>query len=807
MKLAIGQSEAPTLLSPSKIDRSWSPVWPTDPGDRQHRIIHHLSHQALNGLSLPRLFRLAAESIAHVLPDTAVSIWEVLSDGCTFKEIANTTPAQGLRTLSTRTEPQLTLLLDAATPCRVTPEQNAELLVCCATDTQHSLHCPISGSQHILGLLNVYTSHPEPFQETDSLFLQSIAHILATAIERHRAAALLNVQTQTLEAVASGTNLQDVLKSLCLLLEAQSPGVLCSVLLVDAENNCLRAGAAPSVPPEFAQGVDGLMIGEGQGSCGTAACRGEPVFATDIATDPLWRAFRDFALSHNIYACWSMPFRAQSGEVLGTFALSHAVPCTPTAHHLQILKTATHLASIAVESHRNTHRLQHQALYDDLTGLPNRVFFIEQLTQRCQASGFKRFALLFLDVDHFKLVNDSLGHCIGDQLLQQFTTCLKPCLRSGDCFTRLSGDEFALLLPGIEDVQQAQSVARCIQQTLSHPLVLDAHEVFVSVSIGIVHVQKPGHQPAELLRDADTAMYYAKAQARGSMAIFSPQMHTQARERLQLEHQLRQALEEITQGKKAPFEVYYQPIVHLATGAIAGFEALLRWQHPQKGPIAPEQFIPIAEETGLIVALGEWILRQACAQWQAWQAGHLDASHPTHPLIMSVNVSSRQFMQSSFMPMIRQILAETGIVPHCLKLEMTETVLMEASPSVTQTFTALRELGIQLSLDDFGTGYSSLSYLHQFPIQTLKIDRAFVARLEQEQHSIVQSILGLAQGLHMEAIAEGIETPTQSQQLQHLGCEYGQGYYFSKAVPTAQATALLRQGLAIAPLAQLQTIH
>ncbi|NEO83130.1 MAG: EAL domain-containing protein [Spirulina sp. SIO3F2] len=755
--------------------------------DRQQVVLHHLSHQALSGIALEQLFALTAQAIAQVMPHTTVSVWKLLSDGCTFQEVTQTSPHQSLRTISTRTDPQLALVFNRSRSLIITPHQNPELLVCCTAETQYSRHYPISIPGQTLGLLSVCSPEPEPFAQTEHLFLQSVTHLLATAIERQRSAALLKVQTQILEAVAAGADLYQILESLCLLLEAQTPGALCSILLVDSQQNCLRAGAAPNIPPEFAAGVDGLFIREGGGSCGTAACRGEAVFVADIATDPLWRDYRDFALSHNIRACWSKPFLSQTGEVLGTFALSHQVSCEPTAYHLQILDTATHLVSIAVENHRNTSQLQHQALYDPLTGLPNRVLFVQQLEQQCQQSDSDGCALLFLDVDHFKLVNDSLGHTVGDQLLVAFADRLQGCMRTGDCFARLSGDEFAMLLKGIATTQQAQAVGHCIQRNLEQPLVLAGQEVFVSVSIGIVQVNDQGQQPAELLRDADTAMYQAKAQERGSIVVFSPQMHTQAHQRLQLAHDLRQALDQMAQGQSAPFMLHYQPIVQLATGAIAGFEALIRWQHPDQGWISPDQFIPVAEETGLIVPLGRWVLHQACAQWRQWQAD--GAGHKLG--MMSVNVSSRQFIQLDFLDLIRQVLTETGIPPHYLKLEITETMLMETSRYITQMLTELRALGVRLSLDDFGTGYSSLSYLHEFPVQTLKIDRSFVSRLSTAHNPIVHSMIALAGGLGMDAIAEGIETREQLQVLRQLGCEYGQGYYFSRPVAATEALTLL----------------
>jgi diguanylate cyclase (GGDEF)-like protein len=398
---------------------------------------------------------------------------------------------------------------------------------------------------------------------------------------------------------------------------------------------------------------------------------------------------------------------------------------------------------------------------------------------------------LFLDVDHFKLVNDSLGHNIGDQLLIEIVRLVKRCIRTKDTFSRLGGDEFAVLLDTIGDVSQAQLIADRIRAVLSFPLRLNEHEVFTSVSIGIAHSSNGYSQPEELLRDADTAMYRAKAQGRAHYAIFDKEMHTHALSRLHMEMDLRHVVEDLFLNNTSQLQLYYQPIVSLSTDCIVGFEALIRWFHPERGLISPAEFIPVAEETGLIVPIGRWVLHEACNQLRRWQ----EQSEEAKDLIMSINVSSRQLLQPDFILQISQILQATQISTSSIKLEITESVLMETAACVTDQLVQMQDLGVRFSLDDFGTGYSSLNYLYRFPINTLKVDRSFVDGLGSGQDQIVQTIIALAHGLGMDVTAEGVETPAQLAQLKALGCEFGQGYLFSRPVDQQAAKELFTQPL------------
>ncbi len=430
-------------------------------------------------------------------------------------------------------------------------------------------------------------------------------------------------------------------------------------------------------------------------------------------------------------------------------------------------------------------RLVHEAFHDALTGLPNRAMFMDHLklsVERAKRRQERMFAVLFLDFDRFKIINDSLGHMVGDQLLIGIARRLEHCLRPGDTVARLGGDEFTVLLEDLDDPSEAIEVAERLQKELSQPFTADRHEVFTTASIGIALSTIGYDHPEEVLRDADTAMYRAKNLGKARHEVFDKAMHTRALNLLQLETDLRHALE------RREFLLHYQPIVEIETGIVRGFEALLRWQHPERGFIAPEDFIPVAEETGLIVPIGAWVLDEACRQLKQWQE-----QFPPPSLYVSVNLSGKQFAKSDFISQVRNVLHETGIDPRSLKLEITESMMMENVELAIGMLNHLRTLGIELSIDDFGTGYSSLSYLHRFPISSLKIDRSFVSRMtgNNENAEIVRTIIVLAQNLKMDVVAEGIETKSQLSQLKELKCEYGQGHIFSKAVAAEDVIQLL----------------
>lgn len=453
----------------------------------------------------------------------------------------------------------------------------------------------------------------------------------------------------------------------------------------------------------------------------------------------------------------------------------------------QLESTLAHLRTALRNYQQVEELLSHQAFHDALTHLPNRVMFKDRL-QRALASALRHdrsVAVLFLDVDGFKHVNDRFGHETGDALLIELAQRLQACVRPEDTAARLGGDEFTILLEDLTDIAGAVRVAERIIADLQTPFVIADQTFVVTGSIGIAWSSTGQEQADELLRQADVAMYRAKAQGKACYALYDPAMNARTLERMDVEAALRHAL------KAQEFEVYYQPKVDLATGQMVSLETLIRWHHPRQGMIAPGVFIPIAEETRLILPLGRWVLEQACRQGRIWN----DLRQDGLPLTISVNLSACQFQHPGFVDEVHQILLATGLPAHLLALEITESMIMEKVDEVIMTLHELKRLGVQIWIDDFGTGYSSLSYLKSFPVDTLKIDKSFVEGLGRaaEDTAIVRAVITLAHTLGMSVIAEGIETFEQATQLRILGCEVGQGYYFARPLPIAEAETWVRE--------------
>lgn len=426
--------------------------------------------------------------------------------------------------------------------------------------------------------------------------------------------------------------------------------------------------------------------------------------------------------------------------------------------------------------------VQKLAQQDQLTGLPNRVLLLDRLRQAIAVA--KRYdrqvALMSLNLDRFKQINNSLGHNVGDALLQQVAGRLALGVRSSDTVSRLGGDEFVILLPEISSTRDVAMIADKMISHIAHPYLIDEQELVISPSVGICLFPDDGEEPDKLLRNADAALFNAKESGGRCYKFFTPEMNTRAAERLALESRLRRAIE------KGEFQLHYQPQIDLQSGKIIGCEALIRWQHPELGMVPPAEFIPIAEDSGLIVSIGEWVMREAAEQVRRWQADGLDSFH------VAVNIASPHFQQPDFTDHVAAILQETGLAPKYLELEVTESMLMDDRTLNLDTLTRLKKMGLRLSIDDFGTGYSSLAYLKRFPVDTLKVDRSFVkdTPAADDDAAIASAIIAMAHSLRLEVVAEGVETSSQLEFLKAHGCEYVQGYLISRPVPAAEIPAI-----------------
>ncbi|WP_366020193.1 EAL domain-containing protein [Nitrosomonas sp.] len=728
-------------------------------------------------------------------------------------------------------------------------------------------------------------------------------------ISEHKRLELIRQAHQSaLNLIVASQPLAVILNDIARRLEVINPGMLVSILLLDKYAGRLKHGAAPSLTDEYNAAVNQLMIGDGIGSCGTAAWRGEAVIVSDIDRHPFWQPFLELTRKANLHACWSLPFKDEAGSVLGTFAIYHRTPREPTHADLTLINEFASITAVAVQKvyaaetlkqaaavfessregvvitdleprilainrayieitgyseaqvlgknpkiiksghhgksfyqamwaslksvghwsgeiwnrRRNGEiypqwltistvcndrnepcnyvgvfaditqmkqseaRLAHLAHYDPLTGLPNRLLVQSRLhhaIERAQRHNL-RIATLYVDLDRFKNINDSLGHPIGDELLIMLAARLKKRLREEDSLARLGGDEFLLVLEDIKEPSESATVAQTLIDLLATPFELPSgHEIFINASIGISLFPDDASNVTELIQHADMAMYLAKKEGRSTYRYHTEALSIAANERLVMETRLRHAL---TAGE---FVLHYQPLIDAQSGRVVGVEALVRWQPPGEAIVPPGRFIPIAEETGLIVPLGEWVLRTACAQGRAW----IDAGFA--PLVMAVNLSVRQFQSENLADVIQQVLEETKLPAACLELELTESMFLEHAERSIDTLKTLKAPGIQLAIDDFGTGYSSLTYLKRFPIDKLKIDQSFVRGLAHDPNDreIAATIIAMARGLKLSVLAEGVESEQQLAFLRQHGCDYYQGFLFHRPAPAKELEAWLRE--------------
>jgi diguanylate cyclase (GGDEF)-like protein/PAS domain S-box-containing protein len=596
--------------------------------------------------------------------------------------------------------------------------------------------------------------------------------------ERAHAEALLAGQAVVLGLIARDAPLMETLSALARLVESEAEGGRCAILLLDPDGEVLTVAAAPSLVDTGLHEADGMVVGPRAGSSGTAVHRRAAVLVPDVAAEPLWADTRQVALARGLRAAWAMPIiTAESRQVLGTVSIYFDRTRKPDQSDHRLLVAAAHLADIAIQRNQAQARLAHQAAHDALTGLPNRVFFLDRAAHALDRTKRTRtwVAVLFCDLDRFKFINDSLGHDAGDKLLGELARRLQEVVRPGDTVARFGGDEFTILCESIEDESHALAIAERVGRVAATPFVLGDAEVFVTMSVGIALGTRPRARPAALIENADAAMYRAKARGGNRHEVFDHDMRARAKRRLALQSALHRAVE------RGEFQVVYQPLVRLATRRPVGAEALVRWRHPERGLVGPQEFIGLAEETGLIVPIGTYVLREACLQAARWRM----IMPGGEPMAIKVNLSARQFAHPNLVELVAGILGDTGVDPASVFFEITESVLMEDVESTSAALRQLKSLGVSLAVDDFGTGYSSLLYLKRFPVDELKVDRTFVAGLlgNAEDAAIVAAVVNLAHTLGVKAVAEGVESSSQAARLIELGCDFGQGYHFGRPMP------------------------
>ncbi len=617
-----------------------------------------------------------------------------------------------------------------------------------------------------------------------------LVHTLKEEIaHRKRSEAIVIELNRSMEQLARKEPLQNIFDNISRMIETQLPGSMSSILLLDPSGKHLIANSAPSLPEAYCNAIDSEAIGPNVGSCGTAAYRNEMVIVDDIANNPLWENYRGLAQEYELAACWSVPIRNALGEVLGALALYFKTPCAPDSAKIEMIQSTANFAGIAIEYKQSEDVLQRLAHEDALTSLPNRALLMDRLEQSIAQAKRQhgQFAMLFVDLDHFKSINDTLGHEAGDIVLVEVANRLKQCVREMDTVARLGGDEFMLILTDIRDTKDVVIVAEKVLKSLSLPFDIDGGEYFIGGSIGISFYPSDGTDVDTLIRNADAAMYRAKDEGREGYQFYTTNLGIMVKERIAVEKSLRIAI------RSEEFVLHYQPIIDLKSGHIGGLEALVRWQHPKRGLLPASQFIHLAEETGLILPIGEFALRQACFQHQALQKEDI-APFPVY-VNLTVNISSLPLKKKNLPAVVESIIRETGLSPGQLELELTENATRTPTEESIAMLKNLKALGIKISIDDFGTGVSSINSLKYFPIDTIKIDRSLIMTLPEGKGDsrIVSAMIEVAHSLDIKVIAEGVETTEQLECLRTHGFDEAQGYMFSRPLPFKDTVPFLKK--------------
>jgi diguanylate cyclase (GGDEF)-like protein len=648
---------------------------------------------------------------------------------------------------------------------------------------------PLVCQNEVVGMLCVFSQEEQYFQTDIVELLEQLAMEASFALEslhreaeRRHQATILADQNRILSLIASGADLRVIFTTLAQFIEAQSNGGLCSLVALEVNGARRCFGVSPSLPPGFDRALAETCSGQAAGPGIEAIRSGAPVVVRDLDDYPLSEVLRRYVRESCLQSVSAWPIFGSKDQALGALSV-YRRGAEPHQLDERLVRICTDLAGIAIESCWAADRIRHLAHHDDLTGLPNRLLFSYQLLQalaRAQRTDGS-VGVLFLDLDRFKIINDTLGHDAGDNVLRQMATHLRECVRATDTLARVGGDEFTLVVENFVDAQELGAIAQNLLMAMARPLTISGQEYHLSGSIGIAIYPKDGADSSSLLKNADIAMYRAKASGKNNYQFYSNDIDVHSVERLSLESELRQAV------ARREFEVHYQPKINIPTGRIAGAEALVRWRHPQRGMVLPTDFIFVAEEMGLIGSIGSFVLETVCADLARWR----DARLPPTPV--AINLSAQQFADSRLLDNLNRVLRETGCDPQLLEFEITESVVMTNPERALRLLEQIKSYGITLAIDDFGTGHSSLAYLKRFPVDSVKIDYTFVRDIATDTNdlAITKAIIALGHSLDLKVVAEGVESTTQLEILRRYHCDEFQGFLFSDAVPADKFQSLL----------------